>query len=101
MMLAWTFSGCAVVLCVFALLALASIGQQGMLGKSGVERDGLKPGKEAPTWQATDLEGILRRSPNPGTWQLLLLADHSLKDFPEVVVGLGGVERSRTPCGGP
>ncbi|WP_157254436.1 peroxiredoxin family protein [Nonomuraea typhae] len=81
-----------------ALLAIIEIGKQGMLGHQGVERDGLRSGTRAPAWQAVDLDGRVHVSPAPGRWQVLVFADHSLREFTEVVEGLraldarGGVE---------
>jgi hypothetical protein len=89
MLLAWAFTICVAILCILTLLAVLSLGRQHPLGDRK-EREGLELGRRAPLWQVADREGILRHSPLPGTWQLLLLADHLFGDLPAVIGAPGG-----------
>lgn len=84
-----------VILCVMlflAALAVVAIGNRRLNSSAGIANDGLKPGVRAPAWRALDTSGNLSVSPNPARWQLLLFADHCLKDFPDTVAGLRALE---------
>jgi len=71
------FAGLLVVLTVVALVGIGIVRLESPLG---VLRDGLQLGERAPRWALRDLDGVERRSPS-GRWQLLVFADHSLREF--------------------
>ncbi len=76
-------------MCVAGVLAWLGIGQLALSGSSALERDGLARGRPAPGWTLAGGEGKSRRSPPaPGSLQLIMFADHSLKSFPSVIEGL-------------
>lgn len=78
----------AFVLCVLTVLALLRIAFAEMSGSKGIGRDGLAPGAPAPSWSLVDASGRSVSSPPSNGLQLIVFADHSLKDFPSVVEGL-------------
>ena len=71
------FAGLLVVLTVVALVGIGIVRLESPLG---VLRDGLQVGERVPRWALRDLDGVERRSPS-GRWQLLVFADHSLREF--------------------
>ena len=68
-------------------LALVRIGLLRLESPLGIIRDGLPGGSDAPRWQLPDTDGVTRRVPS-GTWQVLVFADHSLREFPELAGAL-------------
>lgn len=68
-----------------ALLALAMLGLARLESSIGILRDGLAVDSVAPSWESLDLVGGRTGSPSGERCQLLLFADHSLAEFPEVV----------------
>jgi hypothetical protein len=83
------------MICIFlTLLALAGLGFMRLESRFGLEHEGLKLGQNAPTWQHFDAEGNVFRSPSQRHWQLLLFANHSLRSFPELVMGINQFART-------
>ena len=80
---------------LLGVLALARIGLLRLESPLGIVRDGLPAGAPAPEWRRADTDGGLREVP-AGRWQLLLFADHSLREFPEVAAALDAL-LERTP----
>lgn len=88
-----------VILClmlVLGALAVVAIGNLRLNSSAGIVNDGLDPGVRAPTWHAVDITGNTRPSPNRSCWQLLLFADHCLKDFPDTVAGIRALEAAQS-----
>lgn len=88
-----------VILClmlVLGALAVVAIGNLRLNSSAGIVNDGLDPGVRAPTWHAVDITGNTRTSPNRSCWQLLLFADHCLKDFPDTVAGIRALEAAQS-----
>jgi hypothetical protein len=81
------FVAFAGVLVVLTLLVLVGVGIVRLESPLGVLRDGIPDGKRAPSWRLADAAGVTRQCPS-GRWQLLLFADHSLREFPDLVAGL-------------
>ncbi len=76
------------VLILLVLIATVRIGFIRLESSLGIARDGIPPGKPAPSWSLPDLEGHLRVTPAGDHWQLLIFADHSLSAFPNLVAGM-------------
>lgn len=83
-----TFLVLEFLLIVFVLLAILRTGFAQLESSVGIQRDGLLPGKAAPSWSLLDLAGHLRTTPAGDHWQLLVFADHSLASFLDVVAGM-------------
>lgn len=83
-----TFLMLEVVLTALVLLAMVRIGFARLESSIGIARDGLPPGKSAPSWRLLDLEGRLRVTPASDHWQFLIFAEHSLASFPNLVAGM-------------
>jgi hypothetical protein len=77
-----------ILLIALVLLAMVRTGFARLESSIGIARDGLSPGKPAPSWSLPDLEGHLRVTPAGDHWQLLIFADHSLASFPNLVTGM-------------
>jgi AhpC/TSA family len=76
---------------VFIALAVLVILQNSFLrlnSSIGIARDGLPPGKPAPSWQLPDLEGRLHLTPAGDHWQLLIFINQALAAFPDLVTGM-------------
>lgn len=84
---AWAFMGVASGTLCFGLLALVRVGMLRLEMPIGLQRDGIRPGRRAPSWSASDLAGVVHGVPSD-SWQALVFADHSLRAFPDLVVGL-------------
>lgn len=78
-----------------ALLAVLRIGFGRLESRVGIERDGPRRGRPAPTWRLPDLSGHIQSSPGNGHWQFLLFADHSLASFPALVAGINRIHADR------
>lgn len=78
----------ALALCLAAILALFGIAQVSMSGATAIERDGMAPGRRAPSWSLPDSAGNVVSSPPHASLQLIMFADHSLRSFPSVVEGV-------------
>jgi hypothetical protein len=78
----------AFLLVVLVLFGIIRTGLAQLESSIGIQRDGLPPGKVAPSWSSLDLTGHLRTTPAGDHWQLLLFADHSLASFIDVVTGI-------------
>ncbi len=83
-----TFLGVELAFIVLVLLAIVRTGFFRLESSVGIARDGLPPGKSAPSWSLPDLEGHLRVTPSADHWQLLIFTDHSLASFPHLVAGM-------------
>ncbi len=81
------FIVCASLLILLTVLAIVRIGLLRLESPLGIMRDSLPMGAAAPTWRLPDLAGHARATP-AGKWQLLVFADHSLREFPELVEGI-------------
>lgn len=76
---------------VFIALAVLVIIQNSFIrlnSSIGIARDGLPPGKVAPSWQLPDLEGRLHVTPAGDRWQLLIFINQALAAFPDLVTGM-------------
>jgi hypothetical protein len=82
------FVAVAGLLLLLGGLALARIGLLRLESPLGIVRDGLPGGAPAPRWERPDTNGAVRGVPSGRRWQLLLFADHSLREFPEVARAL-------------
>src|SRR5262249_2492972 len=76
------------LLIALVLLAILRTGFAQLESSIGIQRDGLPPGKGAPSWSLLDLAGHLRTTPARDHWQLLVFVDHSLASFLGVVAGM-------------
>jgi hypothetical protein len=88
MVFAILFIVIAVLLCVAAVMAVFGVTHLAMSGSEAVERDGLHRGTPAPRWSLPDAAGQLRSSPPARGLQLIVLVDHGLKSFPELIAGI-------------
>jgi hypothetical protein len=73
---------------IFALVAVIRVGFARLDSFIGIWGDGISPGRQAPGWLMTDLKGVRRGTPSGSTWQVLVFADHSLRNYPDLLVGL-------------
>jgi hypothetical protein len=80
-----------VLLCVSALIAL---GVGSLESRMGITRGGICIGKTAPTWQARDLTGKVRRGPHGSLWQVLVFADQKGAVFQGLTAGLNRINSS-------
>jgi hypothetical protein len=78
------FTVLALALLLLGVIGLLRIGALRLESNLGRLRDGLRVGKEAPRWRLRDLSGLYQQVPAGHLWQLLLFADYSLLEFPEV-----------------
>lgn len=86
---AFAFIGIAVVLVLFAMLALVRIAAVRLDSSLGILRDGLPEGSVAPAWHLPDTTREMRQVPSDGArWRLLLFANHSLIEFPDLATGV-------------
>lgn len=92
MTLGVAFVAVALVLCLAALLGIYEIARRALNSTAGRERDGLAPGSRAPTWSVPDIDDVVRSSPSPPVWQLLVFGDHSLRQFPGVLEAIQELE---------
>jgi hypothetical protein len=90
----------AMTLCVAAVLAILGTGQLALSGSGALRRDGLARGQIAPAWSLPDVNGMPRKSPPDGPFQLIVFADHSLQSFPSVVAGLRALLGNGSGSGG-
>jgi hypothetical protein len=74
-----------------SLLATLRIGLLRLDSPLGIHRDGLRVGTRAPSWRLPDSVGTMHESPSRGRWQLLVFADHSLREFPDAASALGEI----------
>ncbi len=84
----WAFIGLASLDAILALLALFQLGVLRLESSGGRLRDGLMPGAVAPRWVHSDATGRQHEMPNGKRWRLLVFADHSLAEFPDLVAGI-------------
>jgi hypothetical protein len=77
-----------VLLVVLCALGLVAVGNARLQSRFGIARDGVRVGKKAPTWQATDLSGRLHTGPPQEKPQLLIFADQDLQAFPDLIRGM-------------
>ncbi len=96
-MQAAVFSGCAIALCLAAVLGVIGVAQLRLSGTEAIERDGLATGAIAPRWFLADAAGVMHTSPPAQPLQLVVFADHSLKSFPAVAAGLRELLASGEP----
>jgi hypothetical protein len=76
------FVAAAVVLTGFAALAMIRVALARLESPIGIWRDGVRAGLMLPAWSLPDRKGVSHSTPSHGKWQLLLFADHSLREFP-------------------
>lgn len=88
----FAFVAFASLLILLTVLAIVRVGLLRLESPLGIMRDSLPLGAVAPTWRLPDLAGHARGTPT-GTWQLLVFADHSLREFPELVEGIKELRR--------
>lgn len=82
----FVFVGGLLLFSTFA--AFVAMGRLVLSGRTGLEGDGIEPGRRAPTWSSTDQGSHRRQVPSGDRWQMLIFTDHSLSGFPSVVEGL-------------
>jgi hypothetical protein len=82
------FLSVALVLIAATVLQIVRTGYARLDSSIGILRDGIPPGKPAPSWSLPDLEGHLRVTPAGDHWQLLLFANLALVAFPDLVAGI-------------
>jgi hypothetical protein len=75
-------------LVVLSLLAIARLGILRLESPLSRDREGLRPGRRVPAWERADLSGERHVVPRGHGWQLLMFADHSLREFPDLLPGL-------------
>lgn len=80
---------CATLLLLLSLLALCALGVGRLESSIGILRDGLPRGESAPAWSLSDLDGRAHGTPSGELWQLLIFADHSIKEFEALTTALG------------
>lgn len=83
----------AVTMLALGLVALLRLGSLRLDSPLGIARDGFDAGERAPRWSLEDSRGTVRRVP-AGHWQLLVFADHSIVEFPDLVRGLHSLASS-------
>lgn len=88
------FVAVAFVLLLATLLAILRIGFMRLESRLGIFRDGLPRDGRAPAWQLADTEGAVRKSPGESL-QLLVFADHSLREFPALASALSAIDANR------
>ncbi|HEV8685673.1 MAG TPA: hypothetical protein VGQ84_00200, partial [Gaiellaceae bacterium] len=87
------------VVLAFALLAMSAlailrVGLMRLESRIGIFRDGLAPGTPAPSWGLADGDGNVHVSPS-GRVQLLIFADHSLREFREAAAELAAIHEDQ------
>lgn len=85
---AYTFLVVAALTGGLALLALLQMGWLRFDSGLGRRSDGSPAGRQAPDWRLADTTGMVRQVPNGERSQALVFADHSIVEFPDLVVGL-------------
>lgn len=83
----------ALALIALSVSLLVTLGEFGLKSLQEIAKDGLKAGARAPRWTLLDDRGVERRMPD-GRWRVLLFADHSLLDYPEVAQALASVAQN-------
>jgi hypothetical protein len=78
----------ATAVVALGVVALAMLGLARLESSIGILRDGLAAGTRAPRWRLRAVSGREVGSPSGMTPQLVLCADHSLREFPDVVAAL-------------
>lgn len=81
----------ALIACTLCLVSLVGLGFVEVESPLGMLRDGLKRGDKAPPWELIDANGVKRGVPSLASWQLLVFADHSLKEFSGLIEGIRGL----------
>jgi hypothetical protein len=66
------FLSVALVLIAATVLQIVRTGYARLNSSIGILRDGIPPGKPAPSWSLPDLKGHLRVTPASDHWQLLI-----------------------------
>ncbi len=83
-----------ILLLLLCALALIALGVGNLESRTGITRDAIGIGKQAPTWQARDLTGKVRRGPYGSSRQVLVFADQKLAVFQDLPAGLNGINSS-------
>jgi hypothetical protein len=82
------FLSMAVVFIGLAVLVMLQNSFLRLNSSIGIARDGLPPGKAAPSWQLPDLEGRMHLTPAGDHWQFLIFINQALAAFPDLVTGM-------------
>lgn len=88
------FIALAGAVATMAVVGLITLAQLGTAGSRGVRRSGLRPGSPVPALRGLDHTGTAFSVPRTGNYQLLLFADHSLKEYPTLIAGLIGLRHT-------